>query len=60
MSFYYTPCAPSDFIQTIGYVTTAITVTPGYNAVAYSPLIIAPGGSVTIPPNSSLTIKIPC
>jgi hypothetical protein len=61
MSFYNTPTtAASPFIQTIGYVTSAISVTAGYNALAYSPVTIAPGGSITVPSTSSLTIKIPC
>lgn len=61
MSFYTTPTtAASPFIQTIGYVTSAVSVTSGYNALAWSPtggITIASGGSVTVPANSSLTIK---
>ena len=63
MSFYSTPTTSGFFIQTIGYVTSAISVTAGYNALAWSPtggITIAPGASITVPSTSSLTIKIPC
>jgi hypothetical protein len=60
MSFYSTPTTSGFFIQTIGYVTSAISVTAGYNALAYSPVTIAPGASITVPSTSSLTIKTPC
>jgi len=56
MSFYSTPVVSSPIAQTQYNITTAVSITSGYNGFSISPVTIAPGGSVTVPSGSKWVI----
>lgn len=56
MSFYSTPVVSSPIAQTQIRITSAVSITSGYNGFSISPVTIAPGASVTVPSGSKWVI----